>query len=369
MNITYDYQIFAWQKTGGISRYFFELMQGIKKHSDHSTTLGLWYSENHYISEAPFFCPIISKAPNFKGKHLVVEWVNRWKMKQAIINSSFDLFHPTYYNPYFLKSIGRRPYVVTVYDMVHEFFPEEVFDRANITSKWKEILVQNAAGIIAISERTKQDLVNIFHLHEKKIRVIYLASSLHSNDSTHRQPIHLPPCKYILYVGEREGYKNFRFFIISSIPFFKKNKELKVVCIGGKPFSKNEIHLIQQAGLTSRIFRYVVSEKQLSAMYENAELLMVPSLYEGFGLPLLEGFSCNCPVVCSTKGALPEVGGDAPVYFDPTNPGSLLEAIEFVFNNESIKKEMRKRGKARAELFSWDNTVRETLELYQSVVN
>jgi glycosyltransferase involved in cell wall biosynthesis len=228
-----------------------------------------------------------------------------------------------------------------------------------------------ADKIIAVSENTKKDIIRIYNVPEDKIKVIYHGNSL---QPTEEKPEDLPelPKRYILFVGARGFYKNFIFFIKSISTLLKDDVNLTVVVAGGyskeNKFSEDEIILFKNLGINKQVFQYSVDDKMLAYLYKNAICFAFPTLYEGFGIPILEAFACSCPAVISNTSSLPEVGGDAVVYFDPTNTSSILKAIETVLNDAKLRNILILKGKEQLKKFSWEKTATETLELYSSLL-
>jgi glycosyltransferase involved in cell wall biosynthesis len=128
------------------------------------------------------------------------------------------------------------------------------------------------------------------------------------------------------------------------------------------------MHTIQHMGLTEKVKHVRASDAMLPTLYSQATLFVYPSLYEGFGLPLLEAMRCGCPVVCSNTSSLPEIAGDAALYFDPMNEAELRTALEQTVQSETTLKDLQLRGYEREQLFSWDRCVRQTTELYRNLL-
>ena len=173
MKIIYDSFIFSEQTYGGISRYFYELIKSLNKEKDIKTLTPLVFSNNYYIRDKKYF-KHLTLFPNkrIRGKQRFIFLINRIAFLIALQKKDFDIVHPTYYDTYFLKYIGNKKLVITVYDMIHEKFFQD-----KITEK-KRLLCERADLIITISENTKQDLIEIFNIMESKIKVVYLATSL-----------------------------------------------------------------------------------------------------------------------------------------------------------------------------------------------
>ncbi|RBL93801.1 glycosyltransferase family 4 protein [Chitinophaga flava] len=368
MRITFDYQIFTFQQYGGISRYYYELIDGIRKGGEHEAAVALTISNNAYLN--PHTYPgIYSLLPEkeFKGKHRLIEWVNRNKSLRAARNGKYDIFHPTYYDPYFIETIGNRPYVTTFLDMIHEKFSHEFADLkqdSQVVAKKREIL-EKARGVIAISQQTKNDIVDLFKVNPDKIKVIYLGSSLNANATTDFQGFDFP---YLLHVGNRNGYKNFSNLLKSVKSVFSKYSDIKLVCAGGGNFNKEELEVFAGMGVQDRIVYTSIDNAKLAKLYRNALAFIFPSLYEGFGIPVVEAFSCGAPCILSTGGSLPEVGEDAAVYFNPRDPESIAAAIENVLSDESLRKSLIKKGYEQEKKFTWAKTVEETLAYYKEII-
>ena len=205
MKVLYDHQIFTMQIYGGISRYFIELMKNIENDNEIEYELSLRYSNNYYLKKLNNLTyKTFLENYSFKGKYRLLNILNKNVSKEYISRGDYDIFHPTYYNPYFLDYIDRKPFVLTIYDMIHEIYPE-MFSSKDKTSERKKILAQKATKIIAISENTKRDIIKFLGIGENKIEVIYLGNSLNINKDDKTINIIIPE-KYILFVGSRRGY-------------------------------------------------------------------------------------------------------------------------------------------------------------------
>lgn len=368
MKILYDHQIFTIQQLGGISRYFSELIKELNKSNGIDVCTSVKYSENKYLYKLDShgknsLFPKIS----FRGKAQIQNFLNRFSSQRIVRKAEFDLFHPTYYNPYFLSDIGRKPVVVTVYDMIHERLPH-YFSKGAKISENKKMVIQRADKIIAISKHTKRDLIDLFGVKEEKIDVIYLGNSLDNNDQDMDVGLDWLPQKFILFVGIRSAYKNFQKFLESISPLFREDNDLHLVCIGGGGFQAMEQDFLENHDLKERILQISCSDVELAHIYKNALCYVFPSLYEGFGLPILEAFSANCPVVCSNCTSLPEIADDAAVYFDPKSENEIRESVKKVIYDDSLREDLAQKGAKRLEKFSWKETARQTKEIYELLV-
>ena len=370
MKILYDGQIFDLQQYGGISRYFYELMRCYAATGELEFELACPYTTNAYLWEAPFLklnTPLTRK--RFKGSGLVNNLLarsrNRSAAETALQAGDYDLFHPTYYDPYFLEHLGEKPFVLTVHDMIHERYPE-CYPNADPTAGWKQVLVEHSSHIIADSQSTKNDLIKFCRVKEDKVTVVYLGCSL-APPATADSAIPLPE-KYLIYVGERSRYKNFTFAVRSLVPLFRENQDLQLLCAGGGGFDAEELALFADLGLTGRCSQLRLDDKVLAAAYAGAVALVFPSLCEGFGIPVLEAFACGCPVILSNRTSLPEVGGDAALYFEPECGEELLSQAARLIADNSLRQEFIIAGRERARAFSWERTAMETLAVYTKIL-
>lgn len=364
MNVLYDPQVFSFQEYGGISRYYCELLKQFSIMNGVEPSLIIKYSNNHYLSELRLpqikhFFP----ERRFKGRNEIIKLLNRIYVRHTIQEISRpDVFHPTYYNPYFLDFIGDIPYVLTIYDMSHELYPT-LFSRLDFTAENKKKVSEKANRIIAISEHTKKDIVTLLHVPASKIDVIPLATNL---AGTGIGKVDIPlPTRYILFVGKRNTYKNFFFLLDTMKAFSKIDPSCSLICAGGGKFSTKERKYINRLQLADKIIQMNLDDTVSVHLYSNALAFVFPSLYEGFGIPILEAFACGCPVLLSNRSSLPEVGGNAARYFDPESVSSLVEKLTEVIENKALADDMRTNGLNRVKLFSWKNTALKTIETYK----
>jgi len=366
IKVLYDHQIFSSQKAGGISRYFCELLRKIALDIDFDIELSVIVSNNIYLKNYNVIRYIdFFPKKDFKGKVRLMDYINRIKSIKKIKSKRYDIFHPTYYSPYFLKYLNNRPFVLTVYDMIHEKF-RYLFPSKDKTSFYKKELCMKASKIIAISKNTKKDLIEIFGIDESKIEVVYLGSSI-KKENKKRLSFALPE-RYILFVGNRNGYKNFSNLVKAYSLLVKEYKEIELLCVGGGNFNAKELKTFKKLNIEKRVHHLWVMDEYLSTIYENALMFVFPSLYEGFGIPILEAFSCECPVVCSNTSSFPEIAKDAALYFEPTNVEDIYDTMVKLLSDNELKKILIKKGKERLKYFSWEKTVDKTKNIYRQVL-
>jgi glycosyltransferase involved in cell wall biosynthesis len=363
MTVFYDHQAFSLQDYGGITRIFSELIKGLRQRG-HSAHLSLLHSENTHLKEFGLF----ENKVNFtllkrrRIRYLLNEAYNIFDINRQ----NFDLYHPTYYNPALIKFVKNKPVVVTFHDMTHEKlstkFPELKRD-SNLIKKKKDIAMK-ATHIIAVSQNTKQDLIDFYGLSSSKITVIHLASSLKPPQRNKEQTTH----PYLLFVGNRGLYKNFIPFLTAISPLLAQNK-ISLICAGGKNFDSDEQEIIRALNLRELVRQEQVDDYKLSLLYSNAIAFVFPSLYEGFGIPVMEAFSCDCPCVLSNTSSLPEIAADGAVYMNPYDEDSMYHAVKSVINDSLLRNDLVIKGRQQLTHFSWEKHVNETVQVYASLLN
>ena len=370
MRIFYTFDVFSFQAYGGISRYLVELVKRIPaKEAQVQVFAGLHI--NRYVGKIPGVIGMRVPFLNHSGLGKVIDGSISWireqvndLMERALIDEDdHTILHLSYYARRHLKK--RIKIVVTVYDMIHELFPQ-YFPPHDRTTDLKRISCEQADHIIAISHCTKQDLVNLLGIDEKKVTVIYLGNSFENTIPEDRVKIVDNP--YILYVGERSGYKNFGNIIKAYSHSALLRENFSLVCFGGGDFTPHERRIFSILGIDHLVYYVSGSDSLLASYYKNARALVFPSLYEGFGLPPLEAMGLGCPVICSDKDPIGETVGEAGIYFDPEDVNNIEYVLENALFDNILLKEMVTRGHQRASAFNWDRTAGKTMEVYRSLL-
>lgn len=361
--IFFDHQVFSQQEYGGISRYFCELITGINQTHEHKAHLSLLFSNNAHLREVNLkaypFLPNFS----FPKKLEILYRINQLHTAMELKRSNYDLFHATSYDPSFIPHLRGKPFVVTFYDAIHERFGGQYKELSDVSQiiEHKKLLAKQATGIIAISASTKNDLVELHGVDPDKVHVVHLGSSFGAAVQNESPAASFP---YILYVGKRDAYKNFPKFLTAVSPLLNRDK-LTLICAGGGVFTDEEQALIRQLNLESLVTYRPINDKTLQGLYGSARVFVFPSLYEGFGIPVLEAFACGCPCVLSNTSSLPEVADDAALYVDPTNEISITQAVEQVITDDALRNSLIAKGYQRLNQFSWERTVAQTLAVYE----
>ncbi len=362
MKLLYDYQILILQKYGGISRYFREVIKRLEEKKGVTCELPCLHSVNHYFADR------IPEHKELTGRKWgLFNRLNRM-LDLSAIKEDVDIMHPTYYDPYFLEKAKKKnvKVVITVYDMIHEIYRGQYpghLDDTDIIRK--KLLIKECDHILSISESTKRDILKFYpDTPEDKISVVHLASSEFDKSAAVNKEIKLPE-RYVLFVGQRRDYKNFDTFYQAMEPILDKDKSLYILCIGGGAFSEKEEEMIKR--FRDRIIRKDTDDAFLFNAYARALCFVFPSMYEGFGIPLLEAFTAGAPAAAGNASSLPEVGGDAALYFDAADAADMQKQIEELIYNDELREKLKALEKERLKLFSWDITAEKTYECYKKI--
>jgi len=284
-----------------------------------------------------------------------------------------DLLHqPCFSAPFSFKG----PVVITIHDIISILFPENIpFASRMFYSKWMPFAYRKATQIITISESTKADIQSILKIPEEKITVIPLAVDERFQDPIHKSDVakvskklNLPE-KYILHVGTLEPRKNLEFLIEAFAKSLEiaGNEDLALVITGKKGwYFEGLFAKVKQLKLGKKvIFTGYIDEEDKPALYRGARLFAFPSLYEGFGLPPLEAMASGVPVISSNTSSMPEVIGEAGILLSPRDKNGWVEAITKVNQDTDLRKKMIEKNKGQVATFSWANTAKKTIEVYQ----
>lgn len=345
-------------------------------------------SENEYILYGIFYDCFprgwkradIPKTRNFRlhQKNFCSWWVDRkWKnfgkYKEELLGG-IDILHSTAFT---MPLVSKPKTVVTIHDLSCFIYPQ-YHTEANCEFVTRNVhqAARQASFIIAISESTKREIVRFLHVPEEKIRVVYLAAGDIFHQKCPSDTVATIKNKYkinkryFLSVGSMEPRKNFGRALIAFKALIEMKKvDYKFVITGGKGW-KNEAfyNLIRKLDIDEHlVFTGYVPEEDLPALYQGADVFVYPSLYEGFGLPVLEAMASGIPVITSNTSSLPEVAGDAALLVNPMEVFEIYEAMEGLATKPELREELRDKGKNQSNLFSWEKTAYKTLEVYRDV--
>lgn len=364
LKISYNYQIFSEQEYGGISRYICEIATRISDLNDYDVKINAGFYVNEYLNKLD--AKLINGWKNSfirKIPPVLLKTINRQLSKNWLTHTCPDVIHETYYSDEPILPKNSR-IVITVHDMIYEKFPHLMPSRDSEFPLVKEKAINRADHIICVSDSTKKDLIDILNVDPKKVSTIYHGVNLDKNCNDGSSRIVSSP--YILYVGARQVYKNFN----RLLQVYTNNKAIrnnfKLVCFGSTPFSKQELVTIRDLGLKNESIFYISGKDHiLNNLYKHASAFVYPSLYEGFGLPLLEAMAFNCPVVCSDTSSISEIVADAGEFFNPYEVDSINHALEKVLFSSERSTELTNKGNLRVLDFSWDTCARQTSLIYK----
>lgn len=269
--------------------------------------------------------------------------------------------------------------IVTIHDLAFKLFPEHFPTKDVRKLNWlTDFAVRNATRLIAVSESTKRDILKYYpDTPPENIRVIHHGFDEHSSTkafptSTHLsfrtapllERFHLIPQEYLLYVGALQPRKNLLCLMKAFEAFGRMHTSAKLVLAGEAAWMSEHIfRAYEDHPLRDRIvLTGSISFEERALLYQHARIFVYPSLYEGFGLPILEAFSAGVPVICANNSSLPEVAGDAAIFFDATRSDELTEKLLSLWENTSQRSVLIQKGRERCKTFSWDTCARETAE-------
>ena len=362
MKVAVDEQIFALQKHGGISRLFYEVMKQYLANPD--LEVDLLPFARPIINDYVLTDPQLRHVLNPTGSKTTVQGLFRQTMPGQF-DSQAEVVHHTFYLPPGLYRYKNAKRIVTVYDMIPELM-RNTKRRLDFATRKRKFL-EAADHVICISQSTLNDVQRIWPDLQAPMSVVYLGANPAFNPNAVYDPS-LPP-RYVLHVGNRSGYKDAWTLTQAFTRIAGDYPDVTLLYVGGGAPTLAERK--QWASLEGgyRISWLCATEEQLPSIYAQAELCVVPSRYEGFGLPTLEGLASGTPQILADTSSLPEVGGLAARYFTPGNSTQLAEHMDAVLSDPQERSRLRGLGLAQAAQFSWEKTARETASIYQQALN
>ena len=367
--IVFDGLIYYLQTGGGISRYIDELINHFSKIDSLEVVVLMRKNKIEKTFNANTKVQIINSNLfiDKKIKKYISLFFDRLAVNKFLSKNdlSGSIFHYSYYTNY--KKLKAKK-IITVHDLIHEKFPNffgGLLNKIYLNNKKKSII--KADKIISISEQTKIDLLSTYNINKNKIDVIYhgINNSFRTlNDKTKRDFLLKNDIKkkFFIFVGNRALYKNFE-FLIKTFSKWKKKDEFDLYCIGGGKKTPKENILINNLNISDNVkFLPKVSEEDLVSYYNCSFGLLFPSLYEGFGFPILESMACGTLVAASNIDTFKELGGCAPFYFSPHNEESLIEALDLLSFGDDNRIAL---GLEISKKYTWESTVQKTLNIYK----
>jgi glycosyltransferase involved in cell wall biosynthesis len=282
-----------------------------------------------------------------------------------------DVMHMTYTAPVW----SAAPIVLTVHDICYATNPEWFSPRdLRVLSNMVPRSIRKATHVITDSQDARRQIIEQYRVPETKISAIPIGpgpgAEQITRDAAQKELVDLgldPTRRYVLTVGNLQPRKN----LIRLVEAFnqviaEKGHDLDLVIVGPRHYRADEIVEAAQTAHGRIRFTGYVSDRQLAACYRCSTVFALPSLYEGFGLPVIEAMAHGIPVACSNVGALPEVSGDAALLFDPLRVDEMVAAIDKILSDDALRERLSQAGKARAAEFSWVRAAEQTLKVYES---
>jgi len=306
-------------------------------------------------------------------------WHLYWKLlgaKRALYDHGVDIYHGLAHQIPRSVRQKRLPIVLTVHDLIYRYYPE-LFPGEDLNLYESQLL--NACSIsnkiVAVSESTKRDLVNFFSISPQKISVIYSACDYryHKTETSETiqqtRSIYGLPEKYLLYVGSMSERKNL-LSVVKALNIIPRSDRLPLVVVGATTSYSNVVgDYIKNNGLDDWIiFPKRVETEDLPAVYQAAEIFLYTSLYEGFGMPILEALSSRIPVITSNISAMPEAAGPDSRLIDPESPDEIATGITDILSDDSLRHKMIENGYAYSQKFNNKKVTEKMLQLYQTSI-
>lgn len=295
-----------------------------------------------------------------------------------------DVFHFPYFDPFFLTLPQRMPNksIVTIHDLIPLKFPKHFPPGLKGGFKWhlQKRAVRQSAAIITDSKASKNDIVDILNISPSRVFSIYLAaSSIFSIPKTSGEKEKIRkekglPTNFALYVGDTNWNKNLPNVITacvqSGLALVIVSKSLANSEVKANPWNESLLKAqeLVQKNPAVQVLGFV-KENELVSLYQMAEALLLPSYYEGFGLPVVEAFVSGCPVITSALGSLKEIAGNAALFVKPDNVDDIVAALKTINKNKKLRAKLITAGKKQALHFSWKKTTQETFAVYKEVIH
>jgi glycosyltransferase involved in cell wall biosynthesis len=373
MKVTIDVSA-AINGKAGLGRYAASLARSID--DEHPGSVRLFANRTSQSTIPPTLAdlPLETVRAGYKPWRMAV-WIRQmFSIPHSRIAAGSDLYHAT---EHLLPPVKSIPTVLTVHDLIYKLFPQH-HKRLNYwyLNAAMPLYVRRADHVIAISESTKHDLMRLYGTPEEKISVVYEAAAPNFKPqpaeriAAVRRKYDLPD-RYLLVVGSIEPRKNLARLVRSLSIVRREHPDLKLVIAGSLGWLVESFFeaLDRFDQRNAVIITGYVPEDDLSPLYAGAAAAVLASLYEGFGLPILEAMACGAPVACSSTSSVGEIAGDAALTFDPECPGEITAALRKLLNDPTLRADLIEKGLAHADRFSWQRAARETWTVYEKVVD
>lgn len=355
-------------KRVGIGKYAFNLLCGLSK-----------YQDKHSFS-------ILFKDP---PKEDLPEQTNKWKYFQIgpsflwsqiafpyylITHRKYDaVFSPTHYGP----RLTPIPSIISIMDLSYIYYPE-LFKKQDLykLTNWTSYSVKQASFILTISEFTKKDIIKNYQVNEDKIIVTYpgynskIYNINYANSEVEAIKNKYSLNKYLIFVGTIQPRKNITKLVEAYKILISKHENLKLVIVGKKGWLFELVFNILAPYIKDKKVFYLdyLPDKEIVLLYQGALAFVLPSLYEGFGLTVIEAMASGCPIAVSNVSSLPEIAGENAFYFDPNQVLDIVQKIDSILSlTTSQRADVIRKGIIKASQYSWDKCARKTIEVIEKV--
>lgn len=356
----------------GLYQYTYNLVSSllaIDSHNDYSL-LSSYYHGRGFRGDGRIESKFVHRFPG-RLTNLILE---RCNIPIELMMGKLDIFHGPCF---FIPNHFRCKSIVTIHDMMTFRYPEFLERKESVFYTNRiYVSVKRADAIITVSNFTKEEIVELLNIPEERIRVIYNGIASTFYPIKEKEKIEQIKAKYgvkgpyLLFVGNIEPKKNIEKLIHACIELRNSSIYKYPLLVVGKKswYFKTVWEVVQQLHAEDySIFTDVVADDDLPYLYSGAELFILPSLFEGFGIPIIEAMACGIPVVASNRTSIPEITGDAAILIDPLNVDEMAGAMYNVLSTPLLRRQLVEKGIERAKKFSWEKTARETLKLYQEL--
>lgn len=375
MDIWVDGSIYDTQQIGGISRIIDEVLPRIGAHWDDGQVTVLTCPRPGRLLPGRetlryWGAGLYSKLTQGLRNSILLKIIRAVVWRIWLVYCSW-LPPAIWFSSYYKKPyVWRGKKVFLVADLIHERFPQLFSGKANdrFRARRRKCL-KDCDAIIAISHTTAKDLQQYYHIPGNKIHVAHLAPQQIFKKITDPEYIRGVSSRkpFFLYIGGRVHYKNFSFFA-QTFAQWCCDHDVDLVLIGGGQLSREETQWFRKYEVEGRVhFIPGVSDEELRELYHQAVALVYPSLWEGFGIPVLEAMACGCPVIASRIPTTEEIAEDCPIYFEPTDEKQLIAAFDQVLQNRDALSQKISKGLRVAQNYTWDNTANIIISVFRMI--
>jgi len=360
------------EKKVGVSVYTANLLHYFQKRANSDLQFRIYLREPpHYSSSFGLALPEESSHFTYRVVKGPAMWSQLFLPADLYLKRGINVFFsPAHYAPRYCPV----PVVTTIHDVAYFYYPQEFIQKDLYQLKnWTGYSIAHSKKIITVSKTTKKDVMKFYNVPDGKIEVVYngfekTESHLVGGFAETAKRYDILKHTYLLYVSTLQPRKDVPTLIEAFSQLRASHPQYKLVIVGRKGWMYDEIFTrVQEQNLDkSVVFTGYLPDDEVVALYQNAFCFVLPSLYEGFGITILEAMSHGCPVITTYASSLPEVGGEACLYFEPKSPQDLLFNIDLLIKDADLRKNLIEKGRERTKQFSWEKCANETLQVLTS---